>query len=88
MLDLLWNSLDHDLSGFITVDELFTFIFPLSKDKLKDELASVHKLREKYKERMLNKGIAPSEWEAELKSAFEVFDVDQSGYIDEKSLNH
>jgi Ca2+-binding EF-hand superfamily protein len=86
MLDLLWNSLDLDMSGSISVDELFAFIFPLSKDKMKDELASVQKLREKYKERMLSRGIPQSGWETELKNAFEVFDADQSGYIDDKEF--
>jgi len=80
-LDLLWSVLDYDLSGFINVDELFAFIFPLSKDKLKDELVIIKKLREKYKKRMLDKGIPPLEWKVELKKAFESFDLDNSGLL-------
>jgi Ca2+-binding EF-hand superfamily protein len=86
MLDLLWNVLDHDLSGSINFDELFVFIFPLSKDKMKTELGSVQKLREKYKERMLGRGIPQSEWSGELKVAFESFDIDKSGFIDSKEF--
>ena len=86
MLDLLWNVLDHDLSGSINFDELFLFIFPSSKDKMKTELGSVQKLREKYKERMLSRGIPQSEWSSELKVAFESFDIDNSGFIDSKEF--
>ena len=86
MFDLLWNSLDQDLSGSINFDELFVFIFPLSKDKMKAELGSVQKLREKYKERMLGRGIPHSEWSKELQVAFESFDIDNSGFIDSKEF--
>lgn len=78
-LDLLWSVLDYDLSCSINVDELFAFIFPISKDKLKDELSFIKKLREKYKIRMLDLGIRPTQWEVELKKAFESFDLDNSG---------
>ena len=85
-LDLLWSVLDFDLSGSLNVDEVFKFIFPLSKDKLKDELAIVRRIRETYKKRMFDIGIPPAEWIGELKKAFESFDVDKSGYIDEKEI--
>lgn len=85
-LDVLWNDLDDDLSGAVTFDEFFTFIFPMSKEELKEELGSVQKLREKYRQRMLSQGIPQKDWERELKNVFKKFDVDHSGYIEDSEF--
>lgn len=84
--DILWKVIDFDLSGEVTWDEVFVFVFPERKREMKEELRTIDELRIKFVEDFKSKNIPSSEWEANLKRAFEHYDADHSQSIEKQEF--
>jgi Ca2+-binding EF-hand superfamily protein len=80
--DILWKVIDFDLSGEVTWDEVFVFVFPHLKKAMKEELKTVTLLRNKFQQYCQNRDIPESEWMNTLRQQFHEFDTDHSDSIE------
>jgi Ca2+-binding EF-hand superfamily protein len=79
---ILWKVIDFDLSGEVTWDEVFVFVFPHLKKAMKEELKTVDLLRQKFYDYCHANAIPEVNWIATLEKQFHEFDRDNSGAID------
>ena len=91
--DLLWNLVDYDLSGSVSLDEILVFLFPEMKSLLKQEMKLVETIRQKFQLRfqslVKNHNISEAANSKEfLRENFENFDTDKSGAIDKSELRN
>ena len=46
--EIIWKLIDYDISGSVSLDEIFVFLFPDMKTALKHEMKIVHALRNQF----------------------------------------
>lgn len=83
--ELLWGVVDYDLSGIVSFDEIFIFIFPELKNLVRDNLDVTKKLKGHFTRQFAH--LPRSQWEDMIREAFDRFDLDGSGHIDISEFN-
>ena len=80
--EICWHKIDYDLSGGISFDEIFSFIFPGLRDTLKQNLTTASLIREAFYVRCEQKGLPETAWRNEWEETFNGIDKDGNGFID------
>lgn len=80
--DMVWESIDYDLSGAITWDELFVIVFPEYQYDVMSEMHLLQKMRDALRKKLSADQVPKLKWRSYLYGIFQEFDVDNSEFIE------